>query len=331
MTMRSGLAAALLLTMLVGAVGNAATPRPRIGMVAYAGSEPTPRTPDGLTLVGFLRAERALPIRGHIAYMAPPQGPAPVLKSFGRSGYDMVFAPALEARAVNTVARGFRGVRFVVIDWQLGRLFPARHARNVYPAVFRAEQAGYLAGYLAASMAAREGRRMISAVAGFRFYGVTRWLVGYRAGAKKAVPRIAVRIDYSQDFANPAKCRRVALSQIAAGSRVVFNVAGACGLGALRAAREKGVWGVGVDVDQSHLGPHILTSAVMRLDRGVFDTVRKFVRGKLEPGTTVYGVRNGGVELGRISPKVPKWILRKVEDIRRRIADGTIRVPRPRG
>jgi basic membrane protein A len=143
---------------------------------------------------------------------------------------------------------------------------------------------------------------------------------------------MTVRVDYSDDFANPAKCRRVALSQIAAGSKVVFNIAGGCGVGALRAASSKGVWGVGVDVDQSFIGPHILTSAVARYDRGVFDTVRRRVRGNLGPGsTTGYAVRNGGVELGRISPKVPKRFLRKLEHVRTQIANGTIKVPRPRG
>ena len=36
-------------------------------------------------------------------------------------------------------------------------------------------------------------------------------------------------------------------------------------LGALEAASERGIWGIGVDVDQSHLGRHILTSAVKRM------------------------------------------------------------------
>jgi basic membrane protein A len=216
------------------------------------------------------------------------------------------------------------------VDAQPG-LPPKRRARNIHRAVFRAEQAGYLAGYLAALMARHEKARMISAVGGFPFYGVTRWIVGYRAGAEKADPEIKIRVDYSNDFANPAKCRRVALSQIAAGAKVVFDVAGACGFGALRAAKEKGVWGVGVDTDHSFLGRHILTSAVIRLDRGVFDTVRKFARGTLGPGsTTVYDVRTGGVELGRISPKVPRKFLRMVAKIRRQIANGTIVVPRPK-
>jgi basic membrane protein A and related proteins len=304
---------------------------PRVGFVAYPGSGPTPHTLDGLAFVGFKRAER-LPIRGRVLYIGPTQGPGSVLTAFARQGYDLVVAPLFDAGPVDSVSRRFPRVQFVVVDAQPG-LPPKRRGPNIHRIVFRSEQAAYLAGYLSALMAGHGGGRpMVSAVGGFRYYGVTRWIVGFRAGARKAVPGIRVRVDYSDDFANPSKCRRVALGQIAAGSRVVFNVAGNCGLGALRAAREKGVWGVGVDIDQSFLGPHILTSAVDRFDRGVYDTVRRFVRGRLAPGaTTVYDVRGGGVELGHISPKVPATFLRRVAEIRRQIATGTIVVPRPSG
>jgi basic membrane protein A len=329
---RGLLIAALLMTTLSATGSNAAeTVRPRVGYVAYPGSQPTRRTLDGLAFAGFRDAEKRLPIRGAVRYIAPTRGAADVLTSFAREDYDLVIAPILDVTPVGPVSRRFPSVQFVVIDALPGSP-PKRRAKNIHRAVFRAEQAAYLAGYLSALMAERRHGHLISAVGGFRFYGVTRWIVGFRAGAKKADPGIRVRVDYSDDFANPAKCHRVALSQIAAGSKVVFDVAGSCGVGALRAAKEKGVWGVGVDTDQSFLGRHMLTSAVMRLDRGVFDTVRKHVRRKLEPGsTTVYNVRNGGVQLGRVSPKVPGSFLRRLAKIRREIADGTIVVPRPKG
>jgi basic membrane protein A and related proteins len=322
----------VLLLVLPAAVSSAApNGRPQVGFVAYAGSQPTPHTLDGLLFEGFVRAERELPIRGTVRYVAPTRGSGDVLKSFARQDYDLVVAPLFDSQPVDPVSRRFPGVHFLVVDTQPG-FPPKRRAKNVHRVVFRDEQAGYLAGYLSALMARREHGRLISAVGGIRLYGVTRWIVGYRAGAKKADPRIKIRVDYSEDFANPAKCHRVALSQIAAGSKVVFNVAGACGFGALRAAQEKRVWAVGVDTDESFLGRYILTSAVMRLDRGVFDSLRRFVRGKLAPGSTkVYDVRNGGVELGRISPKVPRRFLSRLAAIRRQIADGTIVVPRPKG
>ena len=84
---------------------------------------------------------------------------------------------------------------------------------------------------------------------------------------KKCAPGTKTLVDYSQDFVDQAKCKELALNQIDGGSKVVFAVAGSCGLGALDAAKESEVWGVGVDTDQSFLGPHILTSAVKRVDR----------------------------------------------------------------
>ena len=71
---------------------------------------------------------------------------------------------------------------------------------------------------------------------------------------------------YSQDFVDQAKCKEIALNQIAQGSDVVFQAAGGCGLGALQAAKEQGDWGIGVDTDQAFLGPHILTSATKKVD-----------------------------------------------------------------
>ena len=202
--------------------------------------------------------------------------------------------------------------------------------KNVQGSVYRVEEAAYLAGYLAALMEdRRRGKHVISAVGGVPFPGVTRWIVGYRAGAKKADPAIAVRVNYSNDFTNPVKCRRAALSQIAAGSGVVLNDAGACGLGALRAAKEKRVWGIGVDVDQSFLGRHILTSAISMLDKTVFDSIRELVRGKFTTGgNTTFNLRNKGVGLGRISPKVPRRVLRRLDRVRKAIITGKIRVPR---
>jgi basic membrane protein A len=130
---------------------------------------------------------------------------------------------------------------------------------------------------------------------------------------------------YTDDFVDPAKGRSVALSQIAKGSRVVFQVASACGLGALEAARERGIWGIGVDVDQSHLGRHILTSAVKRMDVAVFDTIDELARGTLETGrTSRFSLRNGGVGLGTINEAVPSSFRAEIEDLRAEIVAGTI-------
>ena len=42
----------------------------------------------------------------------------------------------------------------------------------------------------------------------------------------------------------------MAENQIAQGAQVLFQVAGGCGIGTLKAADEANKWGIGVDVDQ---------------------------------------------------------------------------------
>src|SRR5207249_10646289 len=103
------------------------------------------------------------------------------------------------------------------------------------------------------------GKQIVSTVGGQKIPPVDRYIAGFQAGAKAADPGIKTLNSYSQDFVDPAKCKEIALNQIGAGSQVVMQVAGGCGLGALDAAKEKDVWGSGAVVGQLFLGQHILT------------------------------------------------------------------------
>src|SRR5204863_3719321 len=130
---------------------------------------------------------------------------------------------------------------------------------------------------------------------------------------------------YSEDLSDPAKCKQIAVNQVGPGAGVVFQVAGGCGLGALDAAKEKHVWGIGVDADQSFLGPHILTSAVKRVDTAVFLAIKSVVDGKFKGGNMVFGLKQNGVGIGKISPKVPQSEVAKVNQIRADIISGKIK------
>jgi basic membrane protein A len=322
---------ALLLATCLAATGGKATGKRelRIGLVTYSGTVPSKRSLDGQTLAGFLKAAKKLDFQGRVVYVGPTQDPTGALTLLAREKYDLILIGIPRLDVVYSVARKFPGVRFFSIDTALRG--PKHKPKNVQGSLYRAQEAGYLAGYLAALMEGlRPGKHVISAVGGIPFEGVNRWTVGYKAGAEKADPRITVKIGYSQNFSNSAKCRRVALRQIAEGSGVVLDVSGVCGLGTLRAAKDEGVWAIGVDGDRAYLGPHILTSAVLRLDNGVFAVVQRFLRGTLPADrNSIFNLRNEGVGLGRISPKVKRTFLRRLETIRKAIVAGRIRVPPP--
>ena len=275
--------------------------------------------------LGLERAVRELGIRGRVLTPAPKEGYVPSLSLLARQKYDLVIGMGVfAAAAIDKVATGFPETRFAIIDAAHDDL--AHRPNNVLGLAFSAKQAGYLAGHLAALMLTlTPGDEVISSVGGERLSTVERWIAGYQAGARGANPRVTTLHSYTDSFVDPVKGRAVALSQIAKGSRVVFQVADACGLGALEAASERGIWGIGVDVDQSHLGRHILTSALIRLDVAVFDTIEALARGTLETGrTSRFSLENRGVGIGTISAAVPRSFKEEIEDVRAEIIAGKI-------
>jgi basic membrane protein A and related proteins len=295
----------------------------------FGSAVPNPRELFGLPLVGFRRAVEDFGIQGRVI-QSDPKNWGKTLTSVARQKFDLIFpglvVSARDFRQLTRVVREYPKTTFVVgFPYQAFETRP----RNVVGTLFKAEEAAYLAGYLAARMEARRpGRDIVSSVGGIKVYDVDQWIAGYRAGAKRANPRVTALNAYSRSFADPAKCRVTALRQIAKGSGVIFNVAGGCGNGTLQAAKEKGTWAIGIDVDQSFYGPHILTSAVKRLDVWVYETMEALVKGKLRTGRTAFwNLRNKGVDVVKISPKVPPPLVREVHRIRAQIVAGKIEVP----
>ncbi|HEX6725354.1 MAG TPA: BMP family ABC transporter substrate-binding protein, partial [Gaiella sp.] len=251
----------------------------------------------------------------------------PNLTAAVRQGADLVVAVGfLMGDALATVAQQFPDTSFAIVDYSDTDL--AGDPTNVRGLVFAEQESGYLAGVAAASVA--DGGS-VSAIGGQAVPAVVSFLAGYREGAKAEKPGITVLQGYSQDFVDQAKCAELALNQVARGSEVVFAAAGGCGLGAISAAKDRGVWAIGVDNDQSFLGPHILTSATKKVDVAVFETIQSVVDGTFEGGAdTLFDLANGGVGYGEVSADAPDRdaLIEKLDDVSKQIADGAIDVPR---
>jgi basic membrane protein A and related proteins len=283
-------------------------------------------------LTGMKRVAKAL----NIPYRAVESRSAgdylPNLASLARQGYNIVISAGyLLAPALNDVAKQFPNTKFAITDYS-AKIPPFKgEVKNVEGLTYATQQNSYLVGCLAAKVAARAGKKNISVTGGESIPPVEIFVAGYKAGAQKCVKGTTVQIGYSEDFIDQAKCKSIAENQIAAGSQVVFNVAGPCGLGALAAAKERGRWGIGVDIDQSFLGSHILTSAVKRVDVGIFLAVKgaKTGKGYKRGGDLVFNLKNKGVSLGKISKKakIPKAWLTQINKLKAQIIAGKIKPP----
>jgi basic membrane protein A len=278
-----------------------------------------------LAYQGLKRAEKQLGIRGDVYQSASAQAYIPNLSTAARKNADLVVAVGFDqAAAVAKVAKEFPKTHFAIIDVSNGDL--AGKPANVEGLIFREQEVGYLAGYLAGLQEKRDGKpNTIGSVGGEKQPPVDRYIAGYQAGARKADPTVKLLNAYSQDWVDQAKCKTAALNQISAGANIIFQVAGGCGLGVLDAAKERNVWGIGVDADQSYLGKQVLTSALKRVDTSVYSTIQQVLNNKFAGGTdAVFSLKNNGVGLGKISPQVPKTDVQKVQQIAKQIAAGKI-------
>ena len=275
---------------------------------------------------GLQRAEEELGVDGRVVVSRSNADYVPNLSALAQQDYDLVIAVGfLMADAVETVAGRFPATRFAIVDYSQGAM--QTKPANVRGLLFKEQEAGYLVGYLAGLVVEESGgsNPTVSSIGGQKIPPVDRYIAGFRAGVRAASPGITLLNGYSQDFVDQAKCKEIALNQISRGSTVVFQVAGQCGLGALNAAEEQNVDGIGVDADQAYLGDHILTSALKKVDVAVYQTVQEVQERSFDGGRdAVFDVASGGVGLGRVSPNVPGEIVAQVNAIQQRIASGAL-------
>jgi basic membrane protein A and related proteins len=247
----------------------------------------------------------------------------------------VISAGYLLAPATATVAKKFPNVHFAITDYPVEAApFADKKGKvlfkNVEGLTYSANEGGCLAGVLAALQAKKDGAKAVGAVGGLKIPPVDIWLAGYKFCAQKAVPGMNVLIGYSQDFVNPSKCKTVATNLISQGADVLFQVAGGCGLGTLKAADEAGKWGIGVDKDQYNDAKRVLTSAFKRVDSGIYAIAQQEKSGTFAMHAghdTNFDLKNGGIGLGRINPAVPKASIAMANKFKARIIAGKLKVP----
>jgi basic membrane protein A len=255
----------------------------------------------------------------------------PNFATLARRGTNIIIgAGFLLADAEAKVAKQFPNTKFAITDYSAFAPPFSGKVKNVEGLTYATQENSYLVGCLAGLMVKKQGGdQTIGVVGGQKIPPVDTFLAGYKAGAKACNSGIKVLVGYSQDFLDQAKCKTVAQNQIDAGSQVEFNVAGPCGLGTLGAANDAGIWGIGVDVDQYSLYPaHILTSAVKRVDTGVYLAIKAAQNGTFKGGSDLtFNLKNKGVALGKINPSVPGSFIKKLNDLRTKIIAGKIKIP----
>ncbi|HVQ38871.1 MAG TPA: BMP family ABC transporter substrate-binding protein [Pyrinomonadaceae bacterium] len=267
-----------------------------------------------------------------------PTSIEPAMRAFAERNYDLIIGIGFaQTPIIELVARDYPHIRFAIVDG-------VSDLPNVASLVFKEHEGSYLVGMLAARTS-RTGT--IGFLGGMDIGLIHRFKEGYEEGARAVNPNIKVIPNYvgvtDAAWNNPGKGKEIALAQISKGADVIFTAAGNSGLGAFDAVEQAGKqdgrathFVIGVDANQNMVKPgYVLTSMVKRVDNAVYDIVKDVVNGQFKAGFHVYGLDKDGVGYAmdqnnamddNKKPLIPEDAIKQVEEARKKIIDGQIKV-----
>ena len=236
----------------------------------------------------------------------------PNLTTFAQQNYDLVIGVGfLMTNQVWTVAKQFPNIKFALIDGApADAAGKTENLPNVANLFFKEQEAGYLVGVIAATMAkdkvGKATHNTVCSMGGIPIPPVDHYIAGYQDAVKTISPSTTILNGYSNDFVDQAKGKEVGLNHISKNCDILFQVAGGSGLGYIAAAKDKGVYAIGVDADQADVAPGtVITSALKRVNKAVYNTVQAVKDGKYKAGDNFFSAANDGIGYGKLDAAVP--------------------------
>ena len=271
------------------------------------------------------------------------------LTEFASQGYDLVIASGFFLGGdLATVAMDYPDVKFSIVDYaypdpSLPEDNPGHDSciENIQGQVFKTDQAAFLAGYLAAGMTETG---MIGYFGGAKIPTVTIFGVGYQAGMEYYNEVHGTDVEligwdnetgeglFTGDFSDLTKGREATESLFDEGADIFMPVGGLIGSPGFDVARERGGYGIWVDVDGYNLLPEardvLLTSVMKNMDNSCYTVIEEAMEGEFKGcGVYIGSLENEGVGIAPyhdVEDEVPDDLKDEVEDLRQQIIDGEI-------
>jgi basic membrane lipoprotein Med (substrate-binding protein (PBP1-ABC) superfamily) len=244
-------------------------------------------------------------------------------------GYDIIVTVGfLITDATAAAAAANPEVFFVGVDQ-----FHANPLPNLVGLQFREDQGGFLAGAMAAQLS-ESG--VVGGVYGIDIPPVVKFRTGFENGARFINPDIEVLGVNNDSFIAPDEGGRDAEQLIGEGAGVILGAGGPAGSGAITLAAQAGTWVIGVDLDEYTTtfgngetpgADRILTSAIKRVDQGVYDMIAAAASGVPFPAGSIYvlEVANGGIGYAPANDAdIPAAVQARTDEILAGLRDGSI-------
>jgi basic membrane protein A len=235
------------------------------------------------------------------------------------------------AKALSQVAPKYPDVKFGIVDAVEADV----KGPNITNLVFAEEQGSYLVG-AAAALKSQSGS--VGFIGGCSVPLIAKFEAGFKAGAEKAKPGTKVTSKYLSTpqqgctgFNDPAAGTEAAKGMYDSGVDVIFAAAGGSGSGVFQAAKAANKQAIGVDSDQyqsadAAVKDVIITSMLKRVDVAVQAFLKDAQDKKLKSGEERFDLAVDGVGYATSGGKIDD-IKSKLDDLKKQIIDGTIKVP----
>ena len=227
-----------------------------------------------------------------------PDNPADserVIRDFAQKGYDLIFTTSFGFMdATINVAEDFPETIFIHISGY-------RTAPNVGTAFGKQEEPRYVAGMISGEMTQSN---IIGYVAAFPIPEVIRGINAFALGVQAVNPDATIRVVWTNTWLDAPKERAAAEALLDGGADVIAQHQDTPA--PQQAAQERGVYGVGNDLDMSPAAPEaVLTTPVWRWGVYYTDVVKRVQAGTWESEQYWGGWKDGIVDLAPIGPMVP--------------------------
>jgi basic membrane protein A len=272
------------------------------------------------------------------------------LAEFASQGYELVIASGFFLGGdLAKVAAQYPDNKFTIVDYAYpdpfgvpeGVVGHSECIPNVMGQVFRTDQAAFLAGYLAAGMT-KTGK--IGYFGGMKIPTVTYFGVGYQAGMEHYNEVHGTEVEligwdnetgeglHTGDFMDLTKGKEATESLFDEGVDIFIPVGGLIGAPGFDVARERGGYGIWVDVDGYDLLPEardvLLTSVMKKMDTSVYSVIEETMEDQFK-GCDVYigDLANDGVGIAPyhdLEDAIPDELKAEIEDLKQKIISGEI-------
>ncbi|NGU53843.1 BMP family ABC transporter substrate-binding protein [Clostridium perfringens] len=246
---------------------------------------------------------------------------------------DLTFASAFKfLESLNNVAKDYPDKNFAIVD-------TISDLPNVKSIDFKDEEGAFLMGIIAGNATKTNKVGFIGAI---KEELIERFSSGFMAGLKVSNEeaykniREGNLVQYIGNFNDQKKASDIAKKMYDEGADIIFESAGEAGKGLFRAAKEKGKYAIGADIDWAERFPEyanfILSSMIKNLDEAVYTTAKEVINSDFKAGPNnkmEIGLKDNGIEIAKTTSNlVSKEVLDKVEQYRTSIIQGEFNVPK---